>query len=116
MTVWEYTYVWWEGSATDTARSHIRDTSPPIGDEVLDRLNGLGADSWEVGSITAAPLTTGWISPRGGSAAAGFTDEVHYLALLHRPLNHSEPRDGRSMTPVPREPSRHDGDRASSVG
>lgn len=50
----------------------------------MDNLNALGAEGWEIGEITAAPLTTGWISPRGGTAAAGFTEKVHYVAMLCR--------------------------------
>ena len=50
----------------------------------MDKINVLAAEGWEIGSIIAAPLTTGWISPRGGTAAAGFTDKVHYLAILRR--------------------------------
>ncbi len=49
---------------------------------MIDKLNALGADGWEIDHITATPLTTGWISPRGGTAAAGLTDKVHYLAML----------------------------------
>lgn len=51
---------------------------------MLDKLNGLGADDWEIDHITAAPLTTGWISRRGRAGVAGITDKVHYLAVLRR--------------------------------
>ncbi len=50
----------------------------------MDKLSAFGAEGWEIGNITLAPFTTGWISPRGGTAAAGFTDKVHYLAMLRR--------------------------------
>lgn len=86
MKRWEYTYVWWEGSATSTANGQLGQTTPPIGEEVMDKLNALGAEGWEIDEVTAAPLTTGWVSPRGGTAAAGFTDKVHYLAMLRRPI------------------------------
>ncbi len=43
----------------------------------------------EIDHITAPPLVTGWISPRGSTAAAGFTDKVHYLALLRRAIRSS---------------------------
>jgi hypothetical protein len=84
VTRWEYTYLWWEGSTTRTASGQLGPTAPPIGEEVIDKLNALGAEGWAIDQITAAPLTTGWISPRGGTAAAGFTDKVHYLAVLKR--------------------------------
>ena len=90
MTTWEYTYIWWTASTTSAANGHLSDTTPPIGHEILDKLNTLGAEGWEIDHITAAPLTTGWISPRGGTAAAGFTDKVHYLAFLRRPANRGE--------------------------
>jgi len=35
----------------------------------MDKLTSLGADGWEIDHITAVPLTTGWISPRGDTAA-----------------------------------------------
>lgn len=88
MTAWEYTYLWWTGSTTRTNRGELADTAPPMGNEVLDQLNALGAEGWEVHQLTAAPLATGWISPRGGTAAAGFTDKVHYLAILRRPRDY----------------------------
>ena len=84
MNRWEYTYLWWEGSATSTASGQLGQTTPPIGEDVMDKINALGAEGWEIGEITAAPLTTGWISPRGGTAAAGFTDKVHYVVMLCR--------------------------------
>ena len=86
MNRWEYTYLWWEASTTSTTNGQLGATTPPIGEEVIDKLNTLGAEGWEIDHITAAPLTTGWISPRGGTAAAGYTDKVHYLAMLRRPL------------------------------
>ncbi len=86
MNRWEYTYLWWEGSATSTANGQFGETTPPIGEGVMDELNALAAEGWAIDQITAAPLTTGWISPRGGPTAAGFTDKVHYLAMLRRPL------------------------------
>ena len=61
MTTYEYTYMWWEGSTTSTVGGRLGDTTPPIGEEVIDKINGLAADGWEVDQITAAPLTTGWI-------------------------------------------------------
>ncbi len=84
MTQWEYTYIWWEGSTTSTANGQLGQTTSPIGEEVVEKLNALGAEGWEIAQITASPLTTGWISPRGGTATAGFTDKVHYLAMLRR--------------------------------
>jgi hypothetical protein len=84
VTRWEYTCIWWEGSITSTANGQLGHTAPPIGEEVMGKLNALGAEGWAIDHITAAPLTTGWISPRGGTAAAGFTDKVHYMALLRR--------------------------------
>ena len=84
MTTYEYTYLWWEGSATSTAGGRLGDTTPPIGEEVIDKINGLAADGWQVDQITAVPLTTGWISPGGRVGATGITDKVHYLAILRR--------------------------------
>ena len=84
MTVYEYTYLWWEGSTTSTIGGRLGDTSPPIGEEVIDKINGLSVDGWEVDQITAAPLTTGWISPGGRVASTSITDKVHYLAILRR--------------------------------
>ena len=84
MNRWEYTYLWWVGSATSTANGQLGPTTPPIGEEVMGKLNALGAEGWEVDEATAAPLTTGWIRPGGGTASAGFTDKVHYLAMLGR--------------------------------
>jgi hypothetical protein len=54
---YEYTYLWWEGSTTSPARSEP--TTPPIGEEVIDKINRLAAEGWELDQITAAPLTTG---------------------------------------------------------
>ena len=84
MTTYEYTYLWWEGSTTSTTGGRLGDTTPPIGEEVIDKINGLAADGWEVDQITAAPLTTGWFSPGGRFGATGITDKVHYLAVLRR--------------------------------
>jgi hypothetical protein len=84
MTTYEYTYLWWEGSTTSTIGGRLGDTTPPIGEEVIDKINGLAADGWEVDQITAAPLTTGWFSPGGRVGATGITDKVHYLAILRR--------------------------------
>lgn len=84
MTRREYTYLWWEGSTTSMANGQLGHTAPPIGEEVMDKLNALGSEGWEIDHIAAAPLATGWISPRGGTAAASFTDKVHYVAMLHR--------------------------------
>lgn len=67
MTRWEYTHLWWEGSTTSTANGQLGHTAPPIGEEVMDKLNALGAEGWAIDQITAAPLTTGWISPRRGN-------------------------------------------------
>ena len=84
MTTYEYTYLWWEGSVTSTTGGLLGDTTPPIGEEVIDKINGLAADGWLVDRITAAPLTTGWISPGGRVGATAITDKVHYLAVLRR--------------------------------
>lgn len=84
MNRWEYTYLWWDGSVTSAANGHPVSTNPPIGDEVIDKLNSLGADGWEIDHIATAPLTTSWISPRGRRAAVGITDKVCYLAILRR--------------------------------
>ena len=84
MTTYEYTYLWWEGSTTSTIGGRLGDTTPPIGEEVIDKINGLAADGWEVDQITAAPLTTGWISQGGRVGSTSITDKVHYLAILRR--------------------------------
>jgi hypothetical protein len=84
MTTYEYTYLWWEGSTTSTIGGRLGDTTPPIGEEVIDKINGLAADGWEVDQITAAPLTTGWFSPGGHVGSTSITDKVHYLAVLRR--------------------------------
>ncbi len=55
MTRWEYTYLWWEGSATTTSNGLLGPTTPPMSEEVIDKLNTLGADGWEIDHITAAP-------------------------------------------------------------
>lgn len=87
MTTFEYTYLWWEGSTTSTTGGHLGETTPPIGEEVVDKLNSLAADGWEIDQLTAAPLTTGWISPGGRVGNTGITDKVHFLAILRRPIN-----------------------------
>jgi hypothetical protein len=79
---YEYTYLWWEGSTTNPELSGP--TTPPISEDVIDKINSLAAEGWELDQITAAPLITGWISPRGRSGIAGLTDRVHYLATLKR--------------------------------
>ena len=84
MTTYEYTYLWWEGSATSTTGGRLGDTTPPIGEEVIDKINGLAADGWQVDQVTAAPLTTGWFSSGGRVGATGITDKVHYFAVLRR--------------------------------
>ncbi len=50
----------------------------------MDKINAFGTEGWEIDHIAAAPLTTGWISPRGGTAAAGFTDELRYFTICRR--------------------------------
>lgn len=84
MTTFEYTYLWWEGSTTSTVGGRLGETTQPIGEEVIDKLNGLAADGWEIDQVTAAPLTTGWISPGGRVGSSGITNKVHYLAILKR--------------------------------
>ena len=83
MTTYEYTYLWWEGSTTNTTGK--QPTTPPIGEEVIDKINSFASDGWELDQITAAPLTTGWVSPGGRFGVTSFTDRVHYLAMLRRP-------------------------------
>jgi len=85
MTQWEYTYLWWEASATPITGSRPGPTGPPINQEALDELNTLGASGWELVTITAAPLSTAWVSPGGRFGVTGITDKVHYLATLRRP-------------------------------
>lgn len=85
MTQWEYTYLWWE-TPTGTASGGPAVANPPITEEILDKLNDLGTDGWEITQITAAPLNTGWTSPRGHLGAASITDKVQYLTILKRPL------------------------------
>ena len=51
---------------------------------MIDKINGLAADAWQVDQIVA-PLTTGWISPGGRVGATSVADKVHYLAVL-RPV------------------------------
>lgn len=58
MIRWEHTYIWCEGSAIRIANDRFGDTTPPIGKEVIDKLNALGVDGWEIAQITAAPLAT----------------------------------------------------------
>ena len=84
MTTYEYTYLWWEGSTTGPNGGRELAT-PPIGEEVIDKINSLATEGWELDQITAAPLTTGWISPGGRFGVTSFTDKVHYLAMLRRP-------------------------------
>ena len=81
---YEYTYLWWEGSTTSAASGHLAPTTPPIGEEVIDKINGLASDGWKIDQITAAPLSTGWISPGGRLGSVPVTDKVHYLAILKR--------------------------------
>lgn len=85
MTTYEYTYLWWEGSTTSTAGGRLGETTPPIGEEVIDKINSLATEGWELDQITAAPLATGWISPGGRVGTTGITNKVHYLAILRRP-------------------------------
>jgi len=84
IVTYEYTYLWWEGSATRTAGGRLAATTPPMGEEVIDKINGLAGDGWEVDQITAAPLSTGWISPGGRLGSVPVTDKVHFLAILKR--------------------------------
>ena len=84
MTTYEYTYLWWEGSTTGPVGGAHQVATPPIGEEVLDKINTLAADGWELDQVTAAPLTTGWMSPGGRFGVTSFTDKVHYLAMLRR--------------------------------
>jgi len=84
MTTYEYTYLWWEGSTTNPSGGPHEPTTPPIGEEVIDKINSLAADGWELDRVTAAPLTTGWMSPGGRFGVTGLTDKVHYLAMLRR--------------------------------
>lgn len=84
MTTYEYTYLWWEGSTTSTV-GQVDHTNPPIGEEVIDKINSLATEGWELDQVTAAPLTTGWMSPGGRFGVTGLTDKVHYLAMLRRP-------------------------------
>lgn len=84
---YEYTTIWWIGSTTHLLKATPVETHPPITPAVEQKLNDLGAQGWELVGITAAPLTTGWISPRGGPSITGFTDKVHYLASFKRPLS-----------------------------
>lgn len=81
---YEYTYLWWEGSTTSTSAGHLTATTPPIGEEVIDKINGLASDGWEVDQVSASPLSTGWISPGGHVGSVPVTDKVHYLAILKR--------------------------------
>jgi hypothetical protein len=84
MSTYEYTYLWWEGSTTGPTGGRELAT-PPIGEEVIDKINSLAAERWELDTVTAAPLTTGWVSPGGRFGVTSFTDKVHYLAMLRRP-------------------------------
>ena len=83
MTTYEYTYLWWEGSTTSTVGT--QPTTPPIGEEVLDKINSLATDGWELDQVASAPLTTGWVSPGGRFGVTSFTDKDHYLEMLRRP-------------------------------
>ncbi|MFP3881894.1 MAG: hypothetical protein ACLFRT_09510 [Actinomycetota bacterium] len=82
---YEYTYLWWEGSTTSTVGANVGNTTPPIGEEVIDKINSLAAEGWEIDQITSAPLMTSWISPKGQVGMSGVTDTVHYLTILRRP-------------------------------
>lgn len=84
---WQYTYLWWAGSTTTVAGKGLGAPDPPISDEVLAQLNDLGGDGWELVELTAAPLTTGWVLPRGSTGGVGYTTGVHDLAVLRRPGN-----------------------------
>ena len=53
MTRWEYTYLWWEGSATSTGNGRLGGTTLSTGEEVMD------------GRSTTSPPPR---SPPGGSA------------------------------------------------
>lgn len=86
MTRYEYATIWWEGSVTTVTGASPTHTTPPISSEVEERFNHLGADAWELVGVTAAPLVTGWTSPRGGTAVTGFCDKVHYLATFKRAM------------------------------
>lgn len=83
--IYEYTYLWWEGSTTSTADGRLAETTPPMGEEVIDKINGLAREGWHVDQITAAPLSTGWISPGGRVGSVAVTEKVHYLVILKRP-------------------------------
>lgn len=85
MTQWEYTYLWWE-TPTGVTGSAPAAGGHPITEEILDKLNDLGSEGWEITHITAAPLNTGWTSPRGHLGAIGITDKVHYLTILKRAI------------------------------
>lgn len=80
----QYTHLWWTGSTTTDGHG-LRAPDPPMSDDTLARLNDLGADGWELVEVTAAPLITGWILPRGSVGGVGYTTGVHYLAVLRRP-------------------------------
>jgi hypothetical protein len=79
---YEYTYLWWEGSTTGSTDSTV--TTAPIGEDVIDKINSLAAEGWQLDQVTAAPLTTRWVSPSGRFGVTGLTDRVHYLAMLRR--------------------------------
>jgi hypothetical protein len=59
-------------------------------DDPTDRRSSDRQDQWPrlrpVGArpVSAAPLTTGWISPGGRLGAVSLTDKVHYVAFLKR--------------------------------
>jgi len=82
---YEYTTFWWTGSTTHLKNAIPAVTTPPITENVQSRVNLLGSEGWELIGITAAPLTTGWLSPAGRPGIAGFTDKVHYIATFKRP-------------------------------
>lgn len=84
MTRHQYTTLWWEGSATTLNGATPIHTDPPVGPDIDEAFTRLGADGWELVTVTAAPLTTGWISPAGHTAVTGFTDRVHYLAVFRK--------------------------------
>jgi hypothetical protein len=100
---WECTYLWWEGSATSTSNGQLCQTTPPIGEEVMEKLNALGAEGWEIGHITATPLTTGWISPEvAPPQQASATRSTTWRCCAARPSRRSHlSRLGRSLCSSP---------------
>lgn len=81
---YEYTYLSWEGSKTSVVAGRLGDTSSPMGQAELDRINALAAEGWSLDQITAAPLATGWFSPGGRFGTVAVTNTVHYMAILRR--------------------------------